>query len=160
MSNETKPIPEAGKKAAAFDLPSQTGDKVSLSALKGHPVVVYFYPRDDTPGCTIEAKEFQAQRKAYDKVGTAVVGISTDTIASHDKFACKYGLEFTLLADEDHKVAEKYGVWVEKNRYGKKSWGIQRATFLIDAAGRIAKVWPKVKPEGHAEEVLEAIGEL
>jgi thioredoxin-dependent peroxiredoxin len=160
MSNESKPMPEAGKNAPAFTLPSQSGDKVSLSGLKGQPVVVYFYPRDDTPGCTIEAKEFQAQRAAFEKAGAAVVGISTDTVASHEKFACKYGLEFTLLADEDHSVAGKYGVWVEKNRYGKKSWGIQRATFLIDAEGRIAKVWPKVSPEGHAEEVLEAIAGL
>ena len=160
MSNESKPMPEPGRKAPAFTLPSQSGEKVRLSAFKGQPVVVYFYPRDDTPGCTVEAKGFQAKREAFDKAGAAVVGISTDSTASHDRFACKYGLEFTLLADEDHKVSEKYGVWVEKNRYGKKSWGIQRATFLIDADGRIAKVWPKVKPDGHAEEVLAAIAEL
>ena len=160
MSNETKPMPEAGQKAPSFTLPSRTGGKVSLSDFKGRPVVVYFYPRDDTPGCTIEAKGFQANRAAFDKAGAAVIGISTDSAASHEKFACKYGLEFTLLADEDHKQAEEYGVWVEKNRYGKKSWGIQRATFLVDAEGRVAQVWPKVKPEGHAEEVLRAIAEL
>lgn len=152
--------PEPGATAPAFSLPSSAGDKVKLSDFKGRPVVVYFYPKDDTPGCTIEAKGFQAHAAAFQKAGVPVVGISPDSVESHCGFAEKYGLDFALLSDEKHAVAEKYGVWVEKNMYGKKYWGVQRSTFLIDKNGKIANVWPKVKPEGHAEAVLEAIAEL
>lgn len=150
------PIPEVGKKAPAFALPSSGADQVSLSDYKGKPVVVYFYPKDDTPGCTLEAKGFQAHAATFEEVGVGIIGISPDSVASHCKFAEKYGLQFVLLADEKHEVAEKYGVWVEKNRYGRKYWGVQRSTFLIGRDGKIAHVWPSVKPEGHAEEVLEA----
>ncbi|MBN2310661.1 MAG: thioredoxin-dependent thiol peroxidase [Candidatus Hydrogenedentes bacterium] len=153
-------MPEAGKKAPAFALPSAAGDTVRLSAFKGQPVAVYFYPKDDTPGCTIEAKGFQALLGEFEKAGAIVIGISADGTASHCKFADKYGLAFHLLSDENHAVAEKYGVWIEKNRYGRKYWGIQRATFLVDAAGKLARVWPKAKPDGHAEDVLEAVKAL
>ncbi len=149
-------MPEVGKRAPSFSLPSSSGENVKLSDFSGSPVVVYFYPKDDTPGCTVEAKGFQALAAKYEKAGVRVLGISPDSVASHCTFAGKYGLAFVLLADEKHEVAEKYGVWVEKSMYGKKYWGIQRSTFLIDGDGKIAKVWPKVKPEGHAEEVLDA----
>lgn len=149
-----------GKKAPAFTLADGAGKKVELADLKGKPVVVYFYPKDDTPGCTVEANEFQAHLKDFEKAGAVILGISPDSCASHKKFADKFGLAFTLLADEDHKVAEKYGVWVQKSMYGKKYWGVQRATFLIDPAGKVANVWPKVKPKGHAAEVLEAVKAL
>ncbi len=150
------PKPEVGKKAPAFTLPSSSGGNVKLSDFAGSPVIVYFYPKDDTPGCTVEAKGFQALAADFDKAGVPVLGISPDSVDSHCKFAEKHGLAFALLADEKHEVAEKYGVWVEKNMYGKKYWGIQRSTFLIDKNGAIAKLWPRVKPQGHAEEVLEA----
>lgn len=150
------PKPEVGKKAPAFTLPSSSGGNVKLSDFAGSPVLVYFYPKDDTPGCTVEAKGFQALAADFDKAGVPVLGISPDSVDSHCKFAEKHGLAFALLADEKHEVAEKYGVWVEKNMYGKKYWGIQRSTFLIDKNGAIAKIWPRVKPQGHAEEVLEA----
>ncbi|MGI6461015.1 MAG: thioredoxin-dependent thiol peroxidase [Candidatus Hydrogenedentales bacterium] len=150
------PKPEVGKKAPAFTLPSSSGGNVKLSDFAGSPVIVYFYPKDDTPGCTVEAKGFQALAADFDKAGVPVLGISPDSVDSHCTFAEKHGLAFALLADEKHEVAEKYGVWVEKNMYGKKYWGIQRSTFLIDKNGAIAKIWPRVKPQGHAEEVLEA----
>ena len=154
---QPKPMPAVGKKAPAFTLPSGGGGQVRLSGLKGKKVVLYFYPKDDTSGCTMEAQQFQAALGDYDKRGVAVLGVSPDGCAKHVKFAEKYGLTFALLADEDHAVAEKYGVWVEKSMYGRKYMGIQRATFLIDETGKIARVWPKVKPNGHAEEVLKAI---
>ncbi|MFO7975998.1 MAG: thioredoxin-dependent thiol peroxidase [Candidatus Hydrogenedentota bacterium] len=150
------PIPDVGEKAPAFNLPSSTGDEVKLSDFLGNPVVVYFYPKDNTPGCTLEAKGFQANAAQFKKVGIPILGISPDSVDSHCKFADKYGLAFSLLADVKHETAKEYGVWVEKNRYGNKYWGIQRSTFLIDKEGKIAQVWPKVKPENHAEEVLEA----
>ncbi|MCC6698067.1 MAG: thioredoxin-dependent thiol peroxidase [Candidatus Hydrogenedentes bacterium] len=153
-------MPAEGSKAPAIELKASTGKKVKLSDFKGKPVVVYFYPKDDTPGCTVEAKGFQAHFAAFRKAGAEILGISPDGVEAHCKFAVKYGLEFTLLADEDHTVAEKYGVWVEKSMYGKKYMGVQRATFLVDAEGKLARIWPKVKPEGHAEEVLEAIRSL
>ncbi|MDZ4859470.1 MAG: thioredoxin-dependent thiol peroxidase [Candidatus Hydrogenedentes bacterium] len=153
-------LPAEGNSAPAISLKSADGEKVSLSKFKGKPVVLYFYPKDDTPGCTVEAKEFQANLKAFEKVGAKVIGISPDNEASHCKFADKFNLKFTLLCDEGHVVAEKYGLWVEKSMYGKKYMGVQRATFLIDGKGKIAKVWPKVKPEGHAEEVLAAVKAL
>ena len=149
-----------GKKAPAFDLPSSGGGRVSLKGLKGSAVVLYFYPKDDTPGCTVEACEFGAAHAKFVKAKAVVLGVSPDPAARHDKFIAKFKLPFTLLADEDHALCEAYGVWVEKSMYGKKYMGVQRATFLIDAAGVVQKVWPKVKPEGHAAEVLEAIKEL
>jgi len=154
---EKSSVPEEGKKAPAFSLKAGSGETVKLSDLEGKPVVVYFYPKDDTPGCTIEAKGFQEHLGEFERAGAAVVGISPDGTESHCKFADKYGLTFTLLTDEDHEVAQEYGVWVEKSQQGRTYWGVQRATFLVDQAGKIAKAWPKVKPEGHAEEVLEAI---
>ena len=153
------PMPQVGRKAPAFNLPSPQG-KIALKDQVGKNVVLYFYPRDDTPGCTTEACDFRDQMAALKKAGTVVFGVSTDSVASHEKFAAKFELPFTLLADEDHKVCEKYGVWVEKNMYGKKSMGIQRVTFLIDKEGKIAAVWPKVKVAGHVDEVLKKINEL
>ena len=156
MPKKSATLPAEGKKAPAFNLPTQTGEKLRLSSLQGAPVVLYFYPKDSTPGCTVEAQGFRDAQRAFNKLDVEILGVSADSIQSHCKFIEKQGLNFTLLVDEDHMVSEKYGVWVEKNMYGRKFWGIQRATFLIDAEGRIAKVWPKVKPKGHAEEVLAA----
>lgn len=159
MAAEVDQLPKVGTKAPAISLKDASGKTVKLSELRGKPVVLYFYPKDDTPGCTVEAKEFQASLKALEKTDAVVIGVSPDSEKSHCKFAEKFGLTFTLLCDEDHAVAEKYGLWVEKSMYGKKYMGVQRATFLIDGNGKIAKVWPKVKPEGHAAEVLSAIKE-
>jgi thioredoxin-dependent peroxiredoxin len=155
----SKVMPEAGKKAPAFTLPDETGSKARLSSFKGRRVVLYFYPKDHTPGCTTEAREFRAAQAAFRERNTIVLGISPDSPATHCGFIEKQDLNFSLLADEDHAVAEKYGVWVEKNMYGKKRMGIQRATFLIDETGKIIQVWPKVRPAGHAAEVLAAIDE-
>ena len=155
--------PEVGTKAPAFSLPASTGEKISLqdfSGANGKNVVLYFYPRDDTPGCTTEACGFRDHIGRFQSTETAVLGVSTDTVESHQKFAAKFSLPFPLLADESHELAEKYGVWVEKNMYGKKSMGIQRATFLIDKTGKIAAVWPKVKVDGHVEEVAAKLAEL
>jgi len=155
----TATTPAVGKKAPAFDLPAFPSGRVKLSQLKGKHVVLYFYPRDNTPGCTTEACDFR-DRHAQFGDDVVVLGVSPDSVASHQKFAGKFSLPFPLLADEDHAVAEKYGVWVEKNRYGKKSMGIQRATFLIDAEGNIAAAWPKVKVDGHVAEVAAKLREL
>jgi peroxiredoxin Q/BCP len=141
-------------------LTSDDGTKVRLADLKGSPVVLYFYPRDDTPGCTREACAFRDQKADLKKLGAKVLGISTDTVESHARFRDKYKLNFPLLADVDHKVAEKYGAWREKNMYGKKSMGIQRSTFLIDRRGKVAKVWKRVQVDGHDAEVLSALKEL
>jgi len=151
---------EAGQKAPAFTLTADDGQKVRLSELKGQPVVVYFYPRDDTPGCTREACAFRDQSAALKKLGAKVLGISADSTASHEKFRDKFKLNFPLLSDPDHAVAEKYGAWREKNMYGKKSMGIQRSTFLIDSGGKVAKVWKAVKVDGHDAQVIAAIKEL
>lgn len=151
---------EAGQKASAFTLTADDGTKVRLADLKGSPVVLYFYPRDDTPGCTREACSFRDQRAELKKLGAQVLGISTDSVESHGKFRDKYALNFPLLADPDHKVAEKYGAWREKNMYGKKSMGIQRSTFLIDSDGKVAKVWKAVKVDGHDAKVIAALREL
>ena len=151
---------EEGARAPAFTLPASDGENVRLSALKGANVVLFFYPKDNTPGCTIEAKEFQQQYKALEKAGAHVFGISADGVQSHCKFVDKLGLSFSLLADETHAISEKYGVWVEKSMWGKKYMGIQRATFLVGADGTLARVWPKVNPKGHAKEVLAAIQAL
>ncbi|MBX3412916.1 MAG: thioredoxin-dependent thiol peroxidase [Pirellulales bacterium] len=151
---------EAGKKAPDFTLPSDDGGKIKLSALKGKPVVLYFYPRDDTPGCTKEACAFRDRKTELAKLGATVLGVSTDDLESHGKFRSKYKLNFSLLADTDHKVAEKYGAWREKNMYGKKSMGVQRSTYLIDAEGVVAKVWKRVQVDGHDEQVIAALKEL
>lgn len=153
--------PMVGDRAPAFDLPAYPEGRCKLSQYKGKQnVVLYFYPRDDTPGCTTEACEFRDDIGQFADAETVVLGVSTDSVESHRKFSTKFSLPFPLLADEDHEVAEKYGVWVEKNMYGKKSMGIQRATFLIDRQGKVAAVWPKVKVDGHVAEVAEALKEL
>jgi peroxiredoxin Q/BCP len=151
---------EVGDKAPDFSLPADSGGKVSLKDLKGKTVVLYFYPKDDTPGCTAEACAFRDQLPDFSKVKAAVVGISRDSVASHDKFKKKFTLPFPLASDEEGKVSEAYGTWVEKSMYGKKYMGIERATFLIDAKGVIRNIWRKVKVDGHAEEVLEAASAL
>jgi len=151
---------EPGQRAPAFTLVSDEESKVRLADLKGRPVVLYFYPKDDTPGCTREACAFRDRQAALKKLGAVVLGVSTDSIESHEKFRDKYGLNFPLLADEDHAVAEKYGAWREKNLYGKKSMGIQRSTFLIDSDGKVARVWRRVNVDGHDQEVLEALAEI
>ncbi len=148
---------EAGHAAPAFSLPSTQGTKVSLKDFRGQKVVLYFYPKDDTSGCTREACAFRDALPDYRKAGAVVLGVSPDGLASHAKFRGKYQLPFTLLADEDHAVAEKYGVWKEKSMYGRKYMGIERTTFVIDAAGKIARIFPKVKVDGHVEEVLAVL---
>lgn len=151
---------EEGKAAPAFTLTADDGQKVRLAQLKGAPVVLYFYPRDDTPGCTKEACAFRDRKDELAKLGVHVLGVSPDTVESHVKFRDKFELNFPLLADADHNVAEKYGAWREKNMYGKKSMGIQRSTFLINAQGKIAKVWRRVKVDGHDQEVIDAAKSL
>ena len=146
--------PQAGNAAPAFKLAGAGGEKLSLSGFKGKKLVLYFYPKDDTSGCTKEAIEFNDLRNAFAKADTVVVGMSPDSVKSHDKFREKYGLTFPLAADEDKATLLAYGVWVEKSMYGRKYMGVERSTFLIDAKGRIAQVWRKVKVPGHAEEVL------
>jgi peroxiredoxin Q/BCP len=149
-----------GKKAPAFQLESSEGGKVKLSDLSGKVVVVYFYPRDNTPGCTIEAQEFTAAVPKLKKLGATVLGVSKDSIASHCKFRDKYGLAFPLLTDADGKVMEAYGAWGDKVMYGKKMKGIIRSTVLIDKDGKVARHWPKVSVKGHVDEVVAAVGEL
>jgi len=149
---------EEGKPAPDFELADDSGNRVRLSALRGQPVVLYFYPKDDTPGCT---KQACGIRDAYDDFrgrGAVVLGVSPDDEASHERFKSKYRLPFTLLADPDHAVAEQYGVWVEKKNYGKRSMGIERSTFVIDAEGNVARAMRRVDPEKHAAQVLEALG--
>jgi len=151
---------EPGRRAPAFKLPADDGTRVRLAELRGRPVVLYFYPRDDTPGCTREACAFRDQQARLKKLGAVVLGVSTDSIESHARFRDKHRLNFPLLADVDHAVAEKYGAWREKNMYGKKSLGIQRSTFLIDADGKVVKVWKRVNVDGHDQQVLDALNEL
>jgi peroxiredoxin Q/BCP len=146
--------------APDFTLPRDDGDPVTLSALKGAPVVLFFYPRDNTPGCTKEAIGFTAARADFDALGAHVFGLSKDSLESHAKFRTKKELGISLLSDEESDVSETYGVWKEKNMYGKKLWGIERSTFLIDADGNLARIWRKVKVDGHVEEVLEAVKAL
>ena len=151
---------EEGKPAPDFELQSDSGETVTLSSLRGQPVVLYFYPRDDTPGCTTQAC---AIRDVYDDFrdrGAVVLGVSPDDDASHRKFKEKYRLPFTLLADTDHAVAEAYGVWKQKTMLGRTYMGVDRTTFLIDREGRVARIFYKVKPEGHADEVARALAEL
>jgi thioredoxin-dependent peroxiredoxin len=151
---------EPGAKAPDFTLPADDGSQVTLSALGGKPVVLYFYPRDDTPGCTREACAFRDRKAEMKKLGATVLGVSTDDVASHEKFRDKYTLNFPLLADVDHQVAEQYGAWREKVRFGKKSLGIQRSTFLIGGDGVVRKVWKNVSVDGHDEQVISALREL
>jgi len=151
---------EEGATAADFTLETHDGTKLKLSSLRGKPVVLYFYPKDDTPGCTKEACGFRDTKAQLATFKAVVLGVSPDDAESHAAFRAKYKLPFTLLCDPDHKVAEKYGAWREKNMYGKKSMGIARSTFLIDAEGRVAKVFKAVKTDVHAEQVLAALGEL
>lgn len=151
---------EIGDKAPDFTLPTDGSGTVSLKALKGKPVILYFYPKDDTSGCTKEACGFRDALPDFTKTGAAVIGVSKDGVASHDKFKKKYKLPFTLASDEDVAVAKRYGVWVEKSMYGRKYMGMDRSTFLIDGKGVIRGVWRKVKVPGHVEEVLAAAKEL
>lgn len=151
---------EDGGKAPDFDLPSDEGGSIKLSKLKGRPVVVYFYPKDDTSGCTTEAKDFTRLAGEFEKAGVTVVGISPDGVDQHAKFRKKHDLAVRLAADTEKTVATAYGVWVEKSMYGKKYMGVERSTFLIDAKGRVAKSWRKVKVPGHADAVLAAAREL
>jgi thioredoxin-dependent peroxiredoxin len=151
---------QAGDKAPDFELPDQNGNPVKLSDLEGQTVVLYFYPRADTPGCTTQACSVRDRGAEYAKAGARVIGVSPDGVEAVGKFAEKYALDFTLLADADHAVAEAYGAWGEKSMYGKKYMGVQRATFLIDPQGQIAKVFPKVSPKTHDDVVLEALAKL
>ena len=153
-------LPSIGKKAPAISLPQFPEGTFKLSAAKGKYVVLYFYPRDNTPGCTTEACDFRDNLGQFQDAETLVVGVSTDSVASHKKFADKFELPFPLLADEDHAIAEKYGVWVEKKNYGQTYMGLQRATFLIDPDGKIAHVWPQVSVKGHVAEVAAKLQEL
>ncbi len=147
-----------GDKAPDFKTTDQDGEKVTLSDFKGQKVVLYFYPKDDTPGCTKEACSFRDGWSAFRRKKIAVLGVSADDEKSHKKFADKFSLPFPLLADTDKKIVKDYGAWGEKNMYGRKFMGIRRVTYLIDEKGKIAAVWPKVKPEGHADELLAAAG--
>ncbi len=152
--------PGIGDAAPEFDLPRDGGGQVALSDLTGKAVVLYFYPRDDTPGCTKEAIAFTGLEAQFEAAGAVVLGVSKDTVAKHEKFRDKHELSVSLLSDADGDVCERYGVWVEKNMYGRKSMGIERATYLIAGDGKVAQVWRKVKVPGHAEAVLEAIKAL
>ncbi len=151
---------ETGRKAPDFTLPADDGTKIKLSTLRGGPVVLYFYPRDNTPGCTREACAFRDRKAQFTRLGAKVLGVSADDVESHVKFRTEQKLNFPLLADVNHKVAEKYGAWREKTRFGKRAMGIQRSTFVIDAEGVIRKMWKSVKVDGHDEQVLKALKEL
>lgn len=150
---------EEGDEAPEIDLLDEAGKLVSLKALRGQSVVLYFYPRDDTEGCTLEAKEFSERINGFARAGAAVIGISPDSAKSHEKFKCKHELEVRLASDTDKTAANAYGVWVEKSMYGRTFMGVERATFLVGPDGRIARIWRKVSPKGHAEQVLEAVRE-
>ena len=149
-----------GDKAPAFNLPTDGGGKLAMKDLKGKNVILYFYPKDDTSGCTKEAIAFGEARAEIEKLDGVVIGVSRDSVARHDKFKAKYDLPFTLVSDEDTTLCEAYGVWVEKSMYGRKYMGIERATFLIDKAGKAREVWHKVKVPGHADTVLQALKSL
>jgi len=151
---------QAGDKAPDFELPDQNGDLLKLSDLEGQTVVLYFYPRADTPGCTTQACGVRDRGDEYRKTGARVIGVSPDSVEDIRKFAEKYDLDFTLLADADHAVADAYGTWGEKSMYGKKYFGVRRATFLINPEGQVAKVFPKVSPKTHDDVVLEALTDL
>ena len=145
-----------GSKAPAFTLPRDGGGEISLADFTGQKLVLYFYPKADTPGCTREAQAFSRLRGAFRRADTAILGVSADPVKAQDKFKAKYDLSIPLASDETHKMLTAYGVWGEKSMYGRKYMGVMRMTFLIDTKGRIARIWPKVKVDGHAEEVLEA----
>jgi peroxiredoxin Q/BCP len=149
-----------GQETPDFTLPDQDGNQVKLSELRGQPVVLYFFPKADTPGCTTQACGVRDHRSDYEGTGARVVGVSPDTVTAQRRFADKYGLEFTLLADENHEVADLYGVWGEKKMYGKTYMGVSRKTFLVDSEGKVVKIFPKVSPKTHDEVVLEALSEL
>jgi peroxiredoxin Q/BCP len=151
---------EEGAQAPGFTLPDQDGEPVSLADFAGRTVVLYFYPKADTPGCTTQACGIRDHRADYERAGAVVLGVSPDPVEAIKRFHDKQGLDFALLSDEDHAVAEAYGVWAEKSMYGKTYWGNQRATFIIDGDGRVARVFPKVSPKTHDEVVLEALAEL
>ena len=153
-------MPAIGQPAPSFTLPRDGGTDVSLADYAGQMVVLYFYPKDDTPGCTTEAIDFSAEAEAFAAAGAVVLGVSRDTVKKHEKFRDKHGLKVALLADEDGAVCEAYGVWVEKSMYGRTYMGIERTTFLIGRDGKIARVWDKVKVKDHAAEVLAAVSEL
>ena len=148
---------EEGKPAPDFTLAADDGTTVKLSELRGKPVVLYFYPKDDTPGCTTQACGIRDSWQEFAERGAVVLGVSPDTPESHVRFRDKYGLPFTLLADPEHEVAERYGVWVEKKNYGKTYWGIERSTFVIDEDGNVSRVMRRVKPDAHAVDVLAAL---
>jgi peroxiredoxin Q/BCP len=150
-------VVEEGAEAPDFELTNDSGERVRLSQLRGRPVVLYFYPRDDTPGCTTQARGIRDVYGDFEERGAVVLGVSPDTEESHVKFKQKHGLPFTLLADPDHEVAETYGVWKEKTFGGKKYWGVERSTFVIDENGRVKKAMRRVKPDTHADKVLEAL---
>jgi peroxiredoxin Q/BCP len=152
--------PEIGAPAPDFSLPADGGRTVSLSGLRGQKVVLYLYPKDDTSGCTNEAIGFTEKKAEFEKAGAVVLGLSRDSVASHDKFVAKHGLGVTLLSDEDGGTVEAYGAWVEKSMYGKKYMGVERSTFLIDGKGVLRQAWRKVKVPGHVEEVLAAVKAL
>jgi thioredoxin-dependent peroxiredoxin len=145
-----------GTRAPAFSLPATDGREISLDGLKGRKIVLYFYPKDDTSGCTLEAQNFQALKQDFVAADAEIVGVSPDSLKSHDKFRAKYSLDFTLASDEATAMLQAYGVWVEKSMYGRKYMGVERTTVLIDRDGTVAQVWTKVKVPGHAEEVLKA----
>ena len=151
---------EEGKKAPAFTLPGSGGERIRLSDFKGKTVVLYFYPKDDTSGCTKQAIAFTESIDEFAGRDAAIIGVSPDSAESHDKFIAKHDLRVQLAADEDKKICEKYGVWVEKSMYGRKYMGVERTTFLINGAGKVVKVWRKVKVPGHAKAVLDAIDEF
>ena len=153
-------MPDQGSLAPDFTLPTDTGEALTLSSLRGKPVVLYFYPKDDTSGCTTEACEFRDLMPRFDGSKAVILGVSPDSVKSHQKFKVKYELPFTLVADTEKEACQAYDVWKEKSMYGKKYMGVERTTFLIDAEGRIAKVFSKVKPAGHAAEVMEAVAAL
>jgi thioredoxin-dependent peroxiredoxin len=157
--NEDKMI-DTGDTAPDFTLPRDGGGEITLSDLKPQKVVLYFYPKDDTPGCTKEAIGFTEHVKAFEQAGAMIIGVSKDPVAKHDKFVAKHDLGIALVSDEASDLCERYGTWVEKNMYGKKYMGIERATFLIDGNGQIAQVWRKVKVPGHVEAVLDAVKAL
>ena len=161
MSDPNPAVPlQQGDPAPDFTLPRDGGSEVTLSALRPSKVVLYFYPKDDTPGCTKEAQGFTEMASDFKAAGAIVLGVSKDTVTKHDKFRNKYDLDVALLSDADSDICEQYGTWVEKNMYGKKYMGIERATFLIDELGNLAQVWRKVKGPGHVDAVLKAVQDM
>jgi peroxiredoxin Q/BCP len=154
------PPPNVGELAPDFTADTDAGAPLALSSLRGRPVVLYFYPADDTPGCTAEACEFRDLLPRFSAAGATVLGVSPDTAASHARFRAKFALPFTLVADPDHRVAEAYGVWKEKQMFGRRYMGVERTTFVIDGDGRVARVFARVRPAGHAEAVAAVVEEL